>query len=445
MIISKTFHLEPKCRLPAFEVVASTLRSGGGAESLCRALTPAESCVRPQDARRARRAAAADGGSSSSRDRLKDALSEIFPDTESFLFSSGTDALFRILGILARGSGRRHVLMSAYTCPDVAAAAVRVGLKVALIDVDPETLLLRPESVPLDLSKDVLAVILSNLYGLPDPIERWLALSAEHRFLVIDDACQSALSKEDDRRIGARGDAIGVLSFGRGKAFSGIGGGAVLLPSGTRLASSVNAAQIGKIRDGLLGSPQEKERPLAGQIDWARGFLLSVLARPEWYWLPSSIPFLGLGEAHCDLEFGIGGLTDTQAAFAEARIETLSVIERVYRANARLWVEELERLNGRGRFQLFGARLASALVAPTRMPFLAGSREERDLLLRKAKRFGVSSSYPNTLEDYEQLSSCVVHSALPGAKTVAARILTLPVHQYVTDDDRRRVTKLWRE
>src|SRR5688500_14956169 len=71
-------------------------------------------------------------------DALTVKLSAAFDAREAVLTDSGTSALVLALRSVAPAGG--EVAFPAYGCIDLIAAAVRAGVRVALYDVDPETL-----------------------------------------------------------------------------------------------------------------------------------------------------------------------------------------------------------------------------------------------------------------------------------------------------------------
>ena len=141
------------------------------------------------------------------------------------LYASGREALRVALAHLARRSGRLEVVVPAYTCFSIPAAAVAAGLRVRLVDVTPSGQI-DLESLRRTPLENVAALVVSNLFGVPEPIEPVLELSRAAGSAVVDDAAQSLGAQSTEGRTGARGQ-VGLLSFGRGKPLSALGGGAL--------------------------------------------------------------------------------------------------------------------------------------------------------------------------------------------------------------------------
>jgi dTDP-4-amino-4,6-dideoxygalactose transaminase len=161
---------------------------------------------------------------------LEDCLRRYFGVREVLCVGSGKEALWFFYNMLARSDSRGVIAMSAYTCPDIAAAAIRSGHKVLAVDVDPKTLEPMFESISESYEKSISSLVLSNLYGLVDTLPSELVTTRLSPSAIVDDACQAALSDTPHGKVGARTGCYGVVSFGRGKALGGVGGGALLLP-----------------------------------------------------------------------------------------------------------------------------------------------------------------------------------------------------------------------
>ena len=153
------------------------------------------------------------------------------PEVPVALLASGREALRVAFEELARRSGRREVLVPAYTCYSVPAAAAAAGLRVRLVDVDSGGQL-DPEALGRLPLERAAALVVCNLFGIAEPLGAVRELTAEAGIAIIDDAAQALGASGPDGPAGGRGDA-GVLSFARGKPLSALGGGALVGPIGS--------------------------------------------------------------------------------------------------------------------------------------------------------------------------------------------------------------------
>jgi dTDP-4-amino-4,6-dideoxygalactose transaminase len=334
---------------------------------------------------------------------------------------SGTSALALALE-LAEGVGRLPVALPAYGCYDLATAVDTAGVPFVLYDVDPVTL--GPDFV--SLRSAVLAgartVVAVHLFGIPadlDAIRRVAGPDA----IIIEDAAQGVGAQKGGRQAGALGD-LGVLSFGRGKGMTG-GSGGVLMLNRSDLAARFRGVAAG-IPYGKRGSAAEVAK-LAAQ--WA-------LARPWLYSLPASVPWLGLGDTVYRAPHPIGEIT----AFAAGVVgETLRSIRReaaARRRNAQALLRVLESIPG----------LSAAGRVPTgwdagwlRFPALAdaGMRAR----LPDLRRHGVLPGYPLPLTRLQGFGERNPAASMryPGAERLAAGLVTLPTHSWVTPKDLERL------
>lgn len=357
-------------------------------------------------------------------------LADRYAKTDVLLEGSGKDALRRCFTeIRGKHDGRSlRIGLSAYTCPDVAVAAIQAGCTIVALDVDAETLDI---AEGVDVSEcDVL--LFSNLYGLADDMRRWLGKG----LTLVDDACQAALSYDGKALLGARGADYGVLSFSRGKAICGLGGGAML--RGADRGSEVPAD-----RDATSADASESAdcHAVAQNIaSECKSLLLSLayflFEMPWLYGIPARIPALGLGETHCDLNHEPQKLSRMQAAAVLAQLHDAGSRASALKHAADAWSEILTELP---LVQPYKIR-ANEGDCPIRYPLVFAGEQQRDAALSALLRagLGASASYPSVLNEYPALDGHVSGEDVAQARSVSKRILTLPTHVYVGERDRER-------
>jgi perosamine synthetase len=106
--------------------------------------------------------------------------------------STGRAALTLALRALKTldGAQRDEVVIPSYTCFSVASSVVKAGLKVRLADVDPATLDFAPGALETIDESRVLAVVATNLYGLPSDLPAITRWAKGRGVLVGGDAAQ---------------------------------------------------------------------------------------------------------------------------------------------------------------------------------------------------------------------------------------------------------------
>lgn len=344
------------------------------------------------------------------------ALRKRFAADAAILTDSGTSALALALTAALRGRPAAPVALPAYACYDIATAAAAANVPVVLYDVDPLTLGPDWASFERALAAGAGAVVIAYLYGYPIDWNRATALCVARGAVIIEDAAQGSGGSWNGAPLGSHGP-LSVLSFGRGKGVTGGAGGAVLARgSGARLL---------EVAPGTLGPAASTVRALTAL---AAQYLF---ARPSLYAIPSSLPFLRLGETvyrepHEPRAFPPG--------LAPIVLDALELVEHeagVRHARAALY----ERAAA-------GAGLpAVALLPGSRPGYLRFPLRLRRAPGPEAATLGIVPAYPRPLSDLPQLAARVTNPGepCPGAAALASDLYTLPTHSRLADRDVRRI------
>lgn len=349
-------------------------------------------------------------------DQLRRRLSETlgWPEAAIQLRRSGRDALRSVFEAWHRTSGRSEIVVPAYTCYSVPAAAVAAGLRVRLVEVDLDGRIDLDALAETDLS-GAAGIVVCNLFGRAEEMDPIAAVAAAAGIPVLDDAAQSLGAVDrTGRRVGQRG-VPAVLSFGRGKPLQGLGGGAAIglatdsecRESPTRETASARAKALvtSAVWDASLTRP-----------------VFSLLAR---------IPSLGIGQTEFEPGFATGPIDPANAAIAAAQLEDFEGRARARRARARRLAE---RITAETKFAVLvdqadlerGVYSRLVLRAPS-----AGARS-RALAGLNERGAGASALYPDSLADVAPLLASRADEPgrdLPGSRELAARVLTLPTNR----------------
>lgn len=317
---------------------------------------------------------------------------------------------------------RDEVVLPSYTCYSVAASVVRAGLRLRIVDVDPSSIDFDLEKLGNEDFRRVLAVVVTNLYGLPGRLPEISRIARDNNVFLIDDAAQSLGARVGGRPSGAWGDA-GLLSFDKGKAVSAIDGGAVVTDSDA-VAREIEVRLRGSGRPGLLTTCAQ-----ALKVGAYVAFL-----RPEWYWIVNALPGLGLGRTEYRTDFPLRAASPWLAALAATMWPRLTdfCVRRV--ANARRYLEGISRISA------FTPVRPVAGAEPTylRLPLVAADEDLQRRLIGELNGAGIgaSGSYPGAISD---IAAVRPHLAgrpdATAGRSVAGRIVTLPTHPYVSPRD----------
>lgn len=335
------------------------------------------------------------------------------------LTDSGTSALRLAMWGATRGGRLGSVALPAYCCYDVASAAIGASVKVQLFDIDPLTLSADLRSLETCLSRGASAVVVAHLYGLPADMATVRSLVRSAGAILIEDAAQAVGAQIGGRPAGAWGD-VAVLSFGRGKGVTGGGGGAL--------------AAINEHGEAIIAHARDQALPGEfGLGRWPGLVGQFVLGRPSLYGLPLRIPFLRLGE------------TRYRAPHAPRQMATLPAV--VVGWTWRLQAEEVtvRRRHALRLLEHVGGRLRAFTVVPEavpsylRLPVVAQPLVARAVADGSWRSLGLARGYPLALPALPALLDSLVpgQRKCPGARELAAALVTLPTHSLLVDGDLR--------
>jgi len=139
---------------------------------------------------------------------------------------SGTAALHMALYELQIGPGD-EVIIPALTFIATANAVLYVGATPIIVDIDPLTWNIDPESVKEAISSKTKAIMPVHLYGNPCDMDALIKIAKEHNLYVIEDATESLGAVYKGKQTGTFGD-FGCFSFNGNKLITTGGGGMIV-------------------------------------------------------------------------------------------------------------------------------------------------------------------------------------------------------------------------
>jgi len=151
--------------------------------------------------------------------------------------ASGTDALILVLRALGIGAGD-EVILPAYTFFATAGAALHVGARPVLVDIDPQTYCLDTVQVRAAVSPRTRAILPVHLYGHPVEMDALLEIAQEENLYLIEDNAQAFGAAYKERKTGSLGRAA-CLSFFPTKNLGGYGDGGMVVTDDPALAEEV--------------------------------------------------------------------------------------------------------------------------------------------------------------------------------------------------------------
>lgn len=351
------------------------------------------------------------------------------------LTDSGTSAL-RVALTLLKDQGLVPVALPGFTCYDVATAAVGADVPVLLYDINPRDLSADLASLERSLAAGARSVVIAPLYGFPVDWDGVRALTESQGVPVIEDAAQAHGSTYGGRPWGTHGD-LAILSFGRGKGWTGGGGGA-LVAHDHDLASLVGRLPS-LPSGGFLG-------PLR---DLALAWIMWCLARPALYGLPRSIPALGLGETRYKEPQPPHGMSRITAALALGSEEAADREVVVRRKAGEQYREGIGASAENESFPTIPAPVAGGSSGYLRFPVVMGGRHEslEGTLPEGLRATGIERGYPQALSRLPALRGRILNpdTDLSGSADLARGVITLPTHSRTRPSERLRALRAVRE
>ena len=379
--------------------------------------------------------------------RLGSFLRQRFGAEKVVLCASGTQALTLALRVAScqvvangasgvngtngtNGGNGEHVgartALPAYSCYDLVTAAVGAGVAMTFYDLEAQRLAPVEDEVVRVLKAGAGSVVVSPLYGLPVDWDRLDAIVHEAGAVLIEDAAQGAGARWKGRPLGSCGE-LAVLSFGRGKGWTGGGGGALLARGSAAEALRTFSA---------LPDPRRRAGARAALMSWAQwGF-----GRPALYGIPARMPGTGLGETHYHTPQPVVGISSFSARLAAATAEA-ALGEGAFRweragdlmttlspASAKAGVTPIRPIPG-------------AEPGFLRFPVLVRGGLRGTIPANVARRMGVAAGYPAILPDLPRLIPALREIAgrfldtdrdYPGARRLVEELVTLPVHRFAS-------------
>lgn len=360
--------------------------------------------------------------------RSRDAVARNWSPFAVHWYGSGTSALAAAVSaaIVRKAVPSPEVLVPAYGCPNVASAVLFAGAKPVLVDFAPQRPWLDLDAVERCASRNTVAIIAINFLGIQERVELLRAKATAVGATLIEDCAQSfPIDAEDVASLG--GDLV-VLSFGRGKPVSLLGGGAVL----ARTAELARVLpQVGFTGMGIRARIRFRLRVAS----------YNMMRRPRAYWLLDGLPFLGLGRT----VYKPLHVLEAPAASIDFLGNNIDAYRLGGEPQRRLRALMEELPDGRliDLPATCGVRESARLL---RYPLLLDSEACRrlDTALRRAG-LGSSRLYRHALSAVPEIPSSIRDQGdFPRARHFAESLLTLPTHAQVDQRDIDRMAEILR-
>jgi len=308
--------------------------------------------------------------------------------------SSGTDTL--LIALMAYGIGRGdEVITSPFTFIATGEMIALAGAKPAFVDIDARTYNLDPRLLEAAITPRTKAIMPVSLYGQVGDMDGINAIARKHRLPVIEDAAQSFGAKYRGKRSCALSE-VGSTSFFPSKPLGAYGDGGALFTDDDEVAKLMREIRV-------HGQDRRYHHP----------------------------------------RLGINGRLDTlQAAVLLAKME--------------IFDDEVEaRMRIGGRYseliaEALGDRVTTPLLAPgctsvyAQYTIEVANREKVEQAM-KAQGIPTAVHYPMPLHLQPVFADLGQGAgAFPVAEAAGRRVLSLPMHPYLTEAQQVRVVQALR-
>ncbi|MEM3961330.1 MAG: DegT/DnrJ/EryC1/StrS family aminotransferase [Sulfolobales archaeon] len=307
--------------------------------------------------------------------------------SEGIAVANGTVALETALRSIGVGFGD-EVIVPAFTFIATANAAMMLGARPVLCDIDPDILTLDPRCVENNVRRNTRVIIPVHLFGHPADMEPILKIARDSNVYVLEDAAQAHGALYRGRPVGCLGD-IGIFSLYATKNITS-GEGGIITTNDSRRARFMrlfrDQGQSGKYNHEILGTNYR--------------------------------------------------ITSIQGAIALKQLEKLDLFNNIRRRNARMLTERLKKIDWIKtpveREWAYHVYHQYVIVLKEDPPI------SRDALREYLLRNGIETAihYPAPINEqplYRKLgysSECC-----PVSREISRRILSLPIHPALTEDD----------
>lgn len=256
---------------------------------------------------------------------FEDAFARYMGSAHAIMVNSGSSANLLAVSVLAQNALEGHltpgdeIIVPAVSWSTTIAPILQLGCVPVLVDVDEDTLNMRPESIDEALSDRTRGVMPVHLLGNPVDMTPLMERAEKHNLWVIEDTCESLGTEISGRKVGSFGD-FGTFSF----YFS---------------------HHITTIEGGMVITDNQELADLARSLR-AHGWSRDMSTRPQ---LESENPAIDPRFLFVNVGYNLRPM-EIQAAFGLIQLERLGGFNDARRHNAIVLNEALHQYSDRIRF-----------------------------------------------------------------------------------------------
>lgn len=294
--------------------------------------------------------------------------------------SSGTDALLISMMVLGIGPGD-EVITTPFTFIATGEMIALLGAKPVFVDIDPKSFNIDPAKIAQAITSKTKAIMPVSLYGQCANFDEINVIAATHNLPVIEDACQSLGATYKGRQSCAL-STISCTSFFPSKPLGGYGDSGACFTDDDQLAAALKQLRVH-----------------------------------------------GQGERYHHPVIGINGRMDTmQAAILLAKLELFS--------------DEVKSRKLIGEKYSQGLSENQQIIAPFIESYNTSvyaqytiQVDNREQLQKKLQEAGIPTAVHYPVPLHKQAALKTDEFDLPVAESLSYKVISLPMHPYLTDSD----------
>lgn len=300
--------------------------------------------------------------------------------------ASGTDAVLLACRALEIGPGDEVITVS-HTAVATATAIELSGATPVFVDIDPVTYTMDVGQIAAAITPRTKAIIPVHLYGHPAEMDSLLALARQHNLFVIEDCAQAHGAMYKGKRVGTMGDAA-AFSFYPTKNLGAMGDGGAVVTNHPAVASRLKMLR---------------------QYGWQQRYISDIAGYNS-------------------------RLDELQAAFLRVKLRHLDAGNATRRHLAAFYNQQLAHL---------------PLTLPTAQPecepvfhLYVIQTEQRDALQNYLAEQGIGTAIQYPVPVHRQPAYHRLEyeaGSLPVTEGICGRILSLPMHPYLTEVQAKQV------
>ena len=299
--------------------------------------------------------------------------------------NSGTAALH--IGLLAAGIvGGDEVITTPFSFIASANCCLFCSAVPVFVDINDETFDIAPHLIEKKISPKTKAIIIVHLYGQPCDMDEILAICKKHNLVLIEDACQAHGAEYGGHKVGSFG--IGCFSFYPTKNMT-TGEGGMITTDDEDIARKAR----------MIRQHGQRQRYIND--------LLGYNFR----------------------------MTDIAAALGICQLKNLDAGNAKRIKNARYLSEHVSQIEG--LIPPYAAPNKKHIFHQYTIKVTEGYKLSRDELQQRlnTKRIESSVYYPIPIHKQTLYRSLGYNDSLPASEAVAKRVLSLPVHPSLVDEE----------